>query len=109
MNFACPHLDQCSSSAQCVARLNAAMGNQAGLQAQLGGGQHSMNRTHAAADVTAAELERVRAKLKRYEEREPLVQALLTAMQECPSDDAVGELCGGCFEKFEAVRDFKLE
>jgi len=49
------------------------------------------------------------AKLKRYEEREPLVQALLTKCVECPQCDVVDEMCASCERTFQLVRDFKLE
>jgi hypothetical protein len=48
------------------------------------------------------------AKLKRFEEREPLVQALLTALCECPNDAAVDEMCRACLARVDALRDFKL-
>lgn len=53
-------------------------------------------------------LDAIEAELKRYREREPLVQEFLTALRACPHDDALDELCARCGEKYDRLRGFKL-
>jgi hypothetical protein len=48
------------------------------------------------------------AELRRYRQREPLVQEFLTALRECPHDDALDELCARCGEKYDRLRGFKI-
>ena len=68
---------------------------------------HLQNDTHLAIDNIEAELERVRARLKWFEDREPLVVNVYnSACDVCVGDDVVGQLSTNCqaLLRFETVR-----